>query len=61
MVYACLCSSTGKGLYKYDAPGGKVAYNDPDVADIIISYSKEKGIQRRKIPSQVKHGQGIQT
>ncbi|KAK6165801.1 hypothetical protein SNE40_022645 [Patella caerulea] len=43
---------TGKGWYKYDRPGAKEAFVDPDVTDIILKHCKDAGIIRRKISTQ---------
>ncbi|KAJ8313737.1 hypothetical protein KUTeg_008298 [Tegillarca granosa] len=43
---------TGKGYYKYEKAGGKIATEDSDVTDIIEKHCKELGIQRRQISSQ---------
>ena len=39
---------TGAGWYRYEA-GKRDAVPDPAVAELIVSYSKEAGIERRKI------------
>jgi 3-hydroxyacyl-CoA dehydrogenase len=39
---------TGAGWYKY-SPGDRTAYPDPEVEQIILSYSKEIEIERRQI------------
>lgn len=39
---------TGKGWYLYK-PGERTAYSDPEVEKLILGYSKEAGITRRKI------------
>ncbi|MGH8528925.1 MAG: 3-hydroxyacyl-CoA dehydrogenase NAD-binding domain-containing protein [Nevskiales bacterium] len=39
---------TGKGWYLYK-PGDRTAYPDPEVEKLILEYSKEAGITRRKI------------
>ena len=48
---------TGKGWYRYEKPGGKEAFVDPEVEQIILQYSRDNGLERRNIPSQV----GVQT
>ncbi|MEP6703139.1 MAG: 3-hydroxyacyl-CoA dehydrogenase family protein, partial [Betaproteobacteria bacterium] len=40
---------TGAGIYKYEA-GKRDALPDPLVADLVVNYSKELGLTRRKIP-----------
>ena len=44
---------TGKGWYRYEKPGGKEAFVDPEVEQIILQYSRDNGLERRNIPSQV--------
>ena len=39
---------TGAGFYKYE-PGNRVAQRDPEIEQLIVDYSKEKGIERRNI------------
>jgi len=39
---------TGAGVYKYEA-GDRTPHPDPEVEEIIINESKEKGIERREI------------
>ena len=46
--------STGKGWYRYEKPGGRVAMIDEEVADIIKAHCSELGIQRRVITTQVR-------
>lgn len=43
---------TGKGWYKYEKPGGKIATYDDEVTQIIEEHCKQAGIQRRKISTQ---------
>ena len=45
--------SAGKGWYRYEKPGGRVATADEDVTDIIKAHCSELGIQRRVISTQV--------
>ncbi|XP_046356214.2 peroxisomal bifunctional enzyme-like [Haliotis rufescens] len=42
----------GKGWYKYEKSGGKVATPDPEVTQIILDHCTELGIQRRSISPQ---------
>ena len=39
---------TGGGFYNYE-PGNRSAQRDPEIEQLIIDYSKEKGIERRDI------------
>lgn len=44
----------GKGFYKYEKPGGKIATPDDEVTAIIEEHRRQAGIQRRSISTQVK-------
>jgi hypothetical protein len=44
----------GKGWYKYEKPGGKIATYDEEVTQIIEEHCKQAGIQRRNISTQVR-------
>nr|KAG5689388.1 hypothetical protein BaRGS_017672 [Batillaria attramentaria] len=43
---------TGKGWYRYEKPGGRMAMVDDEVTDIIRSHCKDLGLEQRKISSQ---------
>lgn len=44
---------SGAGWYRYDKPGGKQAYVDEEVTQIVVNYRKAFNIQPRPISSQV--------
>ncbi|KAK7109400.1 peroxisomal bifunctional enzyme-like [Littorina saxatilis] len=43
---------TGKGWYRYEKPGGRVAMVDDEVTNLIKKHSAEMGIERRGISTQ---------
>ena len=45
---------SGKGWYKYEKPGGRTPYVDPEVTRIIEDHCRSLGIERRNIGSQVR-------
>ena len=44
---------TGKGFYRYEAPNAKEPYDDPWMTDFLEDYRRKRGIQTRRISTNV--------
>ncbi|XP_070566360.1 peroxisomal bifunctional enzyme-like [Ptychodera flava] len=47
-----LGQKTGQGFYKYEKPGAYETMINPEIETLIKEYSREHGIERRRIPYQ---------